>query len=185
MRTLILVGTIATLCACSNPSRDAEASVVIDSTGSTTDTLNVEPVIETNSVSVQMVPLTGKYCYISAVQKSGDHIIIKADAVDFLMGDAAVAAARADGEADFSVESNGDTSWHVADDYYIRNSDTRTSHYRLAKDFVYTVSTVGAGGGMRNEVALAYLQKQAAAGTLFVLTFKDGIVTQITEQFLP
>lgn len=143
-----------------------------------------KPEVEHAAIQPQQKPEEGQYCYINKIYKTGDTTCIDADFVVFLMGKAAVAAARKNGDAEPFVK-NGDTTWSVPNDYYIVNENKKVRTLKLAKDFRLIVA--GKSEAVTDETSrFNYLRQHADEG-VFILTIDAGtsLVTVIKEQYLP
>ena len=115
---------------------------------------------------------------ITAVHPEAERVTI--DVVQFFFGDAATAAARADGSTDLPPPN----------DHWIRNLNPRLRTLPVAADAPVTVnglSWLETGDSQTNSTIS--LSKLAAygdvRGALFWITTRDGAVTGIAQQFLP
>ncbi|GGH57448.1 hypothetical protein HNQ91_000219 [Filimonas zeae] len=159
-----------------NNSGQEAAATQADSTTSAEKTPEVEQV----AVTPQDKPAEGQYCFIEKVYEKEGVAYIDADYIQFLMGKAAVTAARKKGDAEPLVR-NGDTTWSVPNDYYILNENRKIRTLALQPGFrLVTVKQPGDVPGVE------YLKKYAK-DAVFILTLDaaDSTVTQIKEQYLP
>jgi len=142
----------------------------------------VKPEVQQVAVAPQEKPEEGQYCFIEKVYEKEGTAFIDADFIQFLMGKAAVAAARKRGDAE-PVVTNGDTTWSVPNDYYILNENRKIRTLALKPGFLLTTVSQPAEKEMSG---VEYLKKYAKDG-LFILTLDgaDSTVTAIKEQYLP
>lgn len=143
----------------------------------------VQPVVKEVEVKPQHKPESGQYSYINKVYEKDGSYYIDADYVQFLMGKAAVTAAKKRGDAERIIK-DGDTTWSLPNDYYILNEKEQVRALKLAPEFEFTaVRTDDKGKG--NTPAIDYLKQRAENG-LFILTLDSNeTVTGIKEQYLP
>jgi hypothetical protein len=117
---------------------------------------------------------------ITAVDVVGERVTV--DVVQFFFGDAAAEAARLDHASDVPPPN----------DYWIRNVNPRLRSLPVAPDASVTVNTLSAlETGSATTNSTISLSKLASYGdvqlsySLFWITTRDGIVTEIAEQFRP
>ena len=106
---------------------------------------------------------------------AGDGSVASFDRAEFLTGATADAAAAEDGV----IPPGGE----IENDYYVRNSDERAVPVELRDDTVVQVVDCDAGCGLAVGTAAALLERPAP--TPVFLTVRDGVVVDVTEQYLP
>jgi len=130
------------------------------------------PVLKIVPVEPQSKPANGQYCYITAVRQKDGATYIDADYIQFLMGDAAITAAKKKHDK-------------VLDDYYIINDNPAIRSLKLTGNFRY-IGVESDSAFQQGEDALKRLQAAVKNNQVFVLTFnQQGEVVEIMEQFLP
>lgn len=128
---------------------------------------------------------TVETAFIVSVNASPDgvHLFrITADYVQLLTGKAAIAAARAVGEAEFTVGKKRDTVWLVPNDYFVQNRSTKTHIMNVAPKA--KVFLVAEGSSKIAPSTISRLQ-QSFAGKLFQLTISNSAVEKIEEIYTP
>ena len=132
------------------------------------------PTVKLVPVTPQSVPEAGQYCFVTKVYDKEGDTYIDADYVQFLMGDAAIAAAKKKGEAEA-----------VQDDYYIVNDNPKIRSLKLRPDFQYIgikYDSMPAG----QQSAMDYLHSAAKNNLLLILTLNNNQeVLRIKQQYLP
>lgn len=130
------------------------------------------PVVKTVPVTPQSQPAAGQYGYITAVRQKEGHMYIDADYIQFLMGDAAIAAAKKKHD-------------EVLDDYYIINDNPAIRTLKLTGNFQY-IAVESDSAARPGEKALKRLHAAIKNKQVFVLRLNgQGEVAEIKEQFLP
>jgi len=120
--------------------------------------------------------------FITAVNTSGKEISIDADFVQMLTGKAAIKAAKKNGEAEYDINTKGDTSWYVPNDYYISNSSTKTRKFTFASTtLIYLVKE----GSSKLIKTYSHQLKQGFEGKLFRLTIMGTKLMRIEEIYTP
>ncbi len=119
---------------------------------------------------------------ITSITTSGSTFTLHADFVKMLTGNAAVKAAKKNGEADYDVSDKGDTSWYVVNDYYVLNGSTKTKKLVLSPAAqIYLVKP----GTSLVAKSKATVLKQSFEGRLFKLEILNNQVIKITEIYTP
>lgn len=134
----------------------------------------------TNTVAAPESTITKSYCNIKQINADST---IEVDMIDFLQGDAAIEAARKNGEAIPDVSAKGDTTYSVANDYYIVNDSKEITKLSLDKNLVLDVYNEDMDG-KKADATLEFVKKHLKFG-VFILHLKDGKVVKIEEQFIP
>ncbi len=119
-------------------------------------------------------------------QEQGQYYLI-VDYIQFLHGEAALAAARRKGDAIAEVQ-NGDTLYSVSDDYYIVNDNPQLRTLRLADQATLTFWRSGENGLEQYSATPAEVLAQtpnALRLSPFIVETKAGVVTSVTEQYVP
>ncbi|MBS1564175.1 MAG: hypothetical protein JST39_07285 [Bacteroidetes bacterium] len=134
-------------------------------------TVSDSPTVKVIPVQPQDKPDPGQYCYVKAVSYKEDGIpYIDADYIQFLMGDAAIEAAKKKKE-------------EVMDDYYIVNDNPQLRSLPLAGNFTFIAVENSA---VKDRSAMDYLQTAIQNKWVLILTLNaKGEVVKIKEQFLP
>lgn len=142
------------------------------------------PTVKLAPVEPQSTPEKGQYCDIVKVYEKGGRILIDADYVQFLMGKAAVAAAKKDGYAEMDINKKGDTVWSVPDDNYVVNDNKKIRTLTLAENVVF-IGVEDMTSAPPAKLTVKYLQS-VVKDNLFILRFgANGEVVQIKQQFIP
>lgn len=142
------------------------------------------PTVKAEPVQPQSAPEKGQYCNIVKAYGRDGAIWIDADYVQFLMGDAAIAAARKKGAADMDIDKKGDTVWSVPDDYFILNENKKIRSLKLADDMEF-IGVQDMTPAPPAKLTVQYLQS-VIKDNLFILSFNNsGEVARIKQQFIP
>lgn len=134
----------------------------------------------TGIVATPESTITKSYCNIKQINPDST---IEVDLIDFLQGDLAIEAARKNGEAIPDVSAKGDTTYSVANDYYIVNDSKEITKYSLDKNIALDVYNEDMDG-KKADATLEFVKKHLKFG-VFILHMKDGKVIKIEEQFIP
>lgn len=153
-----------------------------EKTADTIVDVEVKPEVEQVAVAPQEKPEEGQYCFIEKVYEKEGAAYIDADFIQFLMGKAAVAAARKRGDAE-PVVRNGDTTWSVPNDYYILNENRKIRKLMLKSGF----RLIWVSQPEQEEISGVEYLKKYAKDRVFVLTLDaaDSAVSVVKEQYLP
>jgi len=142
------------------------------------------PRVKTEAVVPQSAPEKGQYCNIVKVYDQDGATWIDADYVQFLMGDAAIAAARKKGDAERDINKKGDTVWSVPDDYYVLNENKKIRALKLADDIEF-IGVQDMTPAPPAKLTVKYL-RSVIKDNLFILSFNsNGEVNRIKQQFIP
>jgi hypothetical protein len=142
------------------------------------------PAVKMQPVEQQDAPEKGQYCDIVKVYDKDGATWIDADYVQFLMGNAGLAAAKKHGEAEMDIDKKGDTTWGLPDGYYILNENKKLRSLKLADEVAF-IGVEGITPAPPAKLTVKYLQS-IAKDNLFILTFNDsGEVFRIKQQFIP
>jgi len=140
---------------------------------------------------------TDKHCrmdnlaYIKSVYEKGRRLFIDVDHIRWLSGDEAVEAKREDGQC-----PKGEEECFVENDYYISNSDKTVRTLELSREagfFMQTYGHTSSGNFDWNQaISLETFQKIFAKNSRsphkdlpYHIIEKDGVVTEIAEQYIP
>ena len=120
------------------------------------------------------------YGYLAAIDADGR--LVTTDIVQFLTGEAAEKAAAEDGE-------------EVTNDYYIKNENSLLRTISIRGGAAITTNTLSAeetGDSTKDlsvtlEKLAGYFEtdSEQAKSALFILTIRDGVMTELHEQYLP
>ncbi|HSC39338.1 MAG TPA: hypothetical protein VLD19_15750 [Chitinophagaceae bacterium] len=160
------------LASCNLDEKDTHKKPVQAAVRKTGDT----PTVKVISPQPQDKPEPGQYCLIKRVYDSAGATWIDADYIQFLMGDAAIAAAKKKGQEEM-----------VMDDYWVVNDNTKIRTLKLNSRFEY----IAVYAGLEDHpapvlTAMQHLQGVANTNGILILTFnKEQEVTRIKYQFLP
>ena len=145
-----------------------------------------------NNIVVNKQEVETPNCYIDTIMVKDNMYCITVEYIAFLGGDEAVAAARKDGyPVEVDTVISGDTIWHVANDYYIAREDTTRSTY-IVSDKVeislikYHSSESESGETIQDlKNLLNIYTKENISKQPFIIKVKNGVITSITEFFVP
>jgi hypothetical protein len=139
--------------------------------------------------TTEKVGETGRnHGYIRRFYQDKGRYYVTVDYIQYLSGADAVAAAKRRGDAQEEVQ-NGDTVYSVFDDYYIVNDDRKQRTWPVGEDAVITLwdRTPGTTLSQDQVTAAELLSKDKAffEHAPFIVETKQGVVTSITEQYIP
>ncbi|MGD0342994.1 MAG: hypothetical protein ABSA76_14935 [Bacteroidales bacterium] len=181
-RQLLIILLIPLLIGCMHKSGQVNKSPRQDSTKVVTDSgksLN-------EAVKTQEYDLPN--CYIDTIVVKDNKFYITLEYIAFLGGQEAVAAAKKDGyPVEVDTVINGDTVWHVPDDYYIAREDTTRSTF-VVSDKVEISLLYGSeneSGKTIHDLLDLYTKGNILKTQPFIIKEKDGVITKITEYFVP
>ena len=127
-------------------------------------------------------------CYIDTIVVKDNKYFITVEYIAFLGGQEAVAAAKKDGyPVEVDTVINGDTVWHVPDDYYIAREDTTRSTYIVSNKVEISLLN---GSESESGKTIHDLLDLCTKGNIlkrhpFIIKEKDSVITKITEFFVP
>jgi len=147
----------------------------------------VPPAVKNEVSTTETVGETARsHGYIRRFYQNDGRYYVTVDYIQFLSGDAAVAAARRKNDAQVEVV-NGDTVYSVFNDYYIVNDNLEQRTLPLGEEATFTLWD--GSGDLRQYTATAaqVLDKGAELFRYapFIVETKEGRVTSITEQYVP
>jgi hypothetical protein len=147
----------------------------------------VPPTVKGEVSTTEAVGETGRnHGYIRRLYQDKGRYYVAVDYIQFLSGEAAVAAARRKGDAQEEVV-NGDTIYSVFDDHYIINDDAQQRTLPLGEQALFTLWDTS--GDLRQYTATAAEMLEKNQEMLryvpFVVETKQGTVTNLTEQYVP
>lgn len=127
------------------------------------------------------------YIRITSVNELNGELTLVFDPIEFLTGEAAVAAAHKAGEAIPDVNAKGDTTWSVANDYYILNTDPELKTMPIAADAnVQLLNFSGVAGKPENVASTPQaLVRNEQLAFPFEVVAKDGKIVSMRAQFVP
>jgi hypothetical protein len=184
--TAVAVFALAVLTGCSSdkskrPGYDPSATNAPTTSTTTIASGSVEPTAYIESGDYT----NGRHIGLIKTAANGS---IDVDVVQFLTGDAAVAAYQQDTGSKEPPDN----------DYYVRNQNSLIRHLTLADDAVFRVQALGqdnvnatnpdAGKKVSRDEFVGFWSgshHEQAINTLFWITLKDGTVTAVEEQFVP
>jgi hypothetical protein len=138
--------------------------------------------------TTETVGETGRnHGYVRRFYQEQGQYYLTVDYIQFLHGEAALAAARRKGDAIAEVQ-NGDTVYSVFNDYYIINDNPQLRTLRLADEATFTFWRSGETGLEQYSASPAeVLARNADALRLspFIVETRQGLVTSATEQYVP
>lgn len=65
-----------------------------------------------------------QYCYLYNIKKIDSIYFLNVDFIKVLTSDSAIIVAKKHGQAEYEISESGDTTWFVANDYFILNEKT-------------------------------------------------------------
>ncbi|WP_303311840.1 hypothetical protein [Hymenobacter sp. BT730] len=137
--------------------------------------------------TTETVGETGRnHAYIKRFYQDKGRYYVTADYIQFLNGEAAIAAAKRKGDAELTVQ-NGDSVYSVFNDYYIVNDDPRQRTFPLSEQAVLTVWDRTADLHQKTITAeqLQAKSPELLAATPFIIETKQGVIISLTEQYIP
>jgi hypothetical protein len=131
-------------------------------------------------------PTARSHAYLRRIVQRQDRYYATVDYIQFLTDEAAVQAARARGDALAEVVK-GDTVYSVFNDYYIINDSRRQRTLPLSQSAVIRLWRL-AGELRQYPTTAAELQAKSPEllqATPFVVETRDGVITGLTQQYIP
>jgi hypothetical protein len=136
-----------------------------------------------NNLTQQPPDSALQYAYIKNVIKKADTVFIVADFIQYLTGTAALAEAKRNGDADTAYDDKGKiTTVYVANDFYVLNSSKKLRQFPLAE--MYIIETLSSTNLQKTSLK-NFMKKYPFDNFIFKLEIKNGVVTKISEQYLP
>ncbi len=126
-----------------------------------------------------------KYCFIkNLTEKNGKNYIVT-DFVDFLTHEKAIEKAKQNGDADFDINKKGDTIYFVYNDYYVSNVNSKLRTLELVSDIKIELWNYPKNNGIFNKVNINEFKNHLSNEPIMILKIKNGIVTEMREQYVP
>lgn len=179
MKMLLPILALLTLAACTSTEREPSGRGLAE---------NIPADLKSEESTTEAVGETGRsHAYVRRFYQQGGQYFAKVDYIQFLSGEAAVAAARRKGDAAVDVV-NGDTTYSVFNDYYIVNDDSTTRTLRLSDQAKFTFWRTGETGLERYPATPAKVQAHVPPVLYlspFVIETEQGLVTSLAEQYVP
>lgn len=139
--------------------------------------------------TTEKVGETGRnHGYIRRFYQDKGRYYVTVDYIQYLSGADAVAAATQRGDAQQEVQA-GDTVYSVFDDYYIINDSRQQRTWPVAEDATITLWDRAPGATLSQAPATAAdllgKPKSFLEHAPFVVETRQGVVTSLTEQYIP
>lgn len=179
MKLLLCLFALLSFTACSSTERESSGRGLVETVP--TD-LRGEP------STTETVGETGRnHGYIRRFYQKNGRYYVDVDYIQFLNGEAAVAAARRKGDAQEEI-AQGDTVYSVFNDYYIVNDDAQVRALPLDPEATFTFWRNGENGLERFPASPAKVQANVPKVLFlspFVVETQRGVVTSLAEQYVP
>ena len=179
MKRLLPFLALLALAACTSTERESSGRGLVET---------IPADIKGESSTTEAVSETGRnHGYIRRFYQKNGQQYVDVDYIQFLSGEAAVAAARRKGDAQAEVVK-GDTVYSVFNDYYIVNDDPKVRTLRLDAEATFTFWRSGEKGLERVPASPAKVQADVPKVLFlspFVVETRQGIVTSVAEQYVP
>lgn len=176
---LLLLTPLLLLAACTSTDRESSGRSMAET---------IPDDIKSEQSTTETVGQTGRsHGYIRRFYQQGGQYFADVDYVQFLSGEAAVAAARRKGDAAVDVV-NGDTVYSVFNDYYIVNDNPQVRTLRLDPQATFTFWRTGKNGLERFPALPAKLQAnipRTLTLSPFIIETKQGVAVRLDEQYVP
>lgn len=181
MKLLFLPATLLLLfSACTSTERETASN-------RTPETLPPDLLAEVSTT--ETVGETGRnHGYIRRLYQQKGQYYATIDYIQFLTGEAAVAAARRQGDAVVDVQKNGDTTYSVFNDYYIINESPRLRTVRLSPAATIKLWRSTETGLEQYAATLTQLQEkdpQALELSPFIIETRRGQAISLSQQYVP
>ena len=125
------------------------------------------------------------YCLFKGITNQDGGYVFMVDKVDFLTGEAAVAAARKAGEAEMEISEKGDTTWMVMNDYYISNPDMASVTMPIAPDAAINLLNPETGQPGLKVPVVDFAKSTELHNFPYQMRVKDGKIVGIRMQWVP
>jgi hypothetical protein len=179
MKSLLALLFLAALGACTSTERESSGRGLVET---------IPADIKGESSTTETVGETGRnHGYVRRFYQKNGQYYVDVDYVQFLNGEAAVAAARRKGDAQEEVVQ-GDTVYSVFNDYYIVNDNPQVRTLQLDSEATFTFWRSGENGLERFPASPAKVEAKVPKILFlspFVIETQQGIVTSLAEQYVP
>ncbi|WBO82847.1 hypothetical protein [Hymenobacter yonginensis] len=176
---LLLLAPLLLLAACTSTDRESSGQSMAET---------IPDDLKSEQSTTEAVGETGRsHAYIRRFYQQNGQYYVDVDYVQFLSGEAAVAAARRKGDAAVDVV-NGDTVYSVFNDYYVLNDNPQVRTLRLAPAATFTFWRAGENGLERVPATPAKLQAdvpKVLTLSPFIIETENGVVVKADEQYVP
>jgi hypothetical protein len=127
-----------------------------------------------------------QYTYIKSAYEKNGMFYINADYIQFLTGDAALAAAKKNGTADTTYDDKGNiTNIGVDDDYLILNENSKIRTLQLSPGVVIETILPGDDPISLKRISVNDFRNQDYTDRPFILTMRNETVVAIREVYVP
>lgn len=151
-----------------------------------TDTLHQQTIADTIVIAEEQGSADSVYAYLKGIFKRNDSVFVRADYIQFLTGDAAVAAAKRNHEADTSYDEKGKiSSIFVDNDYYIINENKKLRLLPLAKNVSIETVDMSTAVSIIKTTLDDFINKHGNDSFPFILHIQNNMIVKITEVFVP
>jgi len=179
MKPLLPFLALAVLSACTSTERESSGRGL-------TETIPAD--IKGEESTTETVGKTARsHGYVRRFYQKNGQYFVDVDYIQFLSGEAAVAAARRKGDAQEEVVK-GDTVYSVFNDYYIVNDDPEVRTLRLDTEATFTFWRSGENGLKRVPASPAKVQTDVPKVLFlspFIIETQQGVAIRIAEQYVP
>lgn len=176
---LLLLTPLLLLAACTSTDRESSGQSMAET---------IPGDIKSEQSTTEAVGETGRgHGYIRRFYQQNERYYVDVDYVQFLSGEAAVAAARRKGDAAVDV-MKGDTVYSVFNDYYIVNDNSQVRTLPLAPQATFTFWRTGENGLERfpaTPAKVAATIPKILTLSPFIIETRQGLVTSLAEQYVP
>ena len=123
------------------------------------------------------------YCYIDDAITQNNETFLKVDYIQFFTFEEALSEAKKRGEADYTIEENGDTNYVVYNDYYIANDNPTLRTFQLTDSTsielleIFGDTTVN----IKNTDEIMSRFENAP----FIVFVREGKITRLEEVYTP
>ncbi|MBC8032958.1 MAG: hypothetical protein H7Y03_02350 [Chitinophagaceae bacterium] len=126
-----------------------------------------------------------KYAFIRKIESEKGKNVLKVDYVEYLTGDEALKKAKTAGDAHYVVDARGDTAFSLVDGYYIFNASTSLQSVELDKNAAIDIVDYTSTASKSKDIKVSELKNVLKNEPLMILSFIDGKVVNMTEQYRP
>lgn len=125
-----------------------------------------------------------QYAFVKKVIDQKGRKTVRVNYVQYLTGDAAVKAAKLNGDAEVSYNKEGKAEYYVLDDYYLLD-EKKIRNLSLSKNCVFRMQVIKNGLPKSSVQTFLYFKTHFKEKLFKLKLNKTGEVSLIEEQYLP
>ncbi len=129
-------------------------------------------------------PRNSDHCLLYQYYQEDSIWYVEVDFIVLYRGEEAIEYARSKGEAEMTIEDNGDTTYYVYNDYYIANEEKKTEIFEIADDISIWTHEDNFRDDLLSEQDIQSLESRLL-NYPFKIQHHAGVIYSLHEEFIP